>query len=354
MTREPRATPANTRKNNNRKKKRARKRNKKLKRHVATTAQLQHHHLQLAAAAAFHQQQLMMLYHTPPVNIRAAASTQQPFGSPSIEGAQPSSSSSSSPPQPMSVPMDSLNQENHHEQQPSDDAPLQQHGPPIPQPRYASLGIVSDASQNAGALTPSPQQQFLPAGISVPALSPRDHYALYMHHQQQHHNALVAMMHTAAQLQRESSRAPPPRPPQKATRGPSPSKLKRKLRKQLEFYFSDKNLAGDFFLKSLMDDRGAVSLTDIARFPRVQHLLGVANAPLGSDHSVSMLQNAVKSSRRLQLFSNDQCLGRRPQLPQNDSSNSHHHADSSPESHHFIEEAFVPIGADENEEKGEP
>ena len=333
---ESRAT-VNPKKNNNRKKKRARKRNKRPNRSAAT-AHLQQQHLQLAAAAAFHQQQLMMLYHTPPVNIPVSASVHPPLGSQTIGGAQPSPL-----PQPMVVQMDSPNQVDHHEQH-APGAPPQQLESAMLQPPYASLGIVSDAAQNTGPHAQLFQQTLPPAGMSISALSPPDHYALYMHHQQQHHNAVLAMMHTAAQLQHKSMA---PSPSQKPTRGPSPSKLKRKLRKQLEFYFSDKNLVGDFFLKSLMDDQGAVSLTDIARFPRVHHLLGVASASLGSDHSVSILQNAVKSSRMLQLFSCDQRLGRRPPHPKSDFCNPHAASNEC----HF---AKALVGADENEHKGEP
>lgn len=45
-----------------------------------------------------------------------------------------------------------------------------------------------------------------------------------------------------------------------------------RLKKQLEYYFSEKNLAGDIFLRSLMDAEGWVPLEKLMTFPMVKKL----------------------------------------------------------------------------------
>nr|CAD1838848.1 unnamed protein product [Ananas comosus var. bracteatus] len=48
--------------------------------------------------------------------------------------------------------------------------------------------------------------------------------------------------------------------------------LLRKLRRQVEYYFSDENLVDDWYLKSIMDSEGWVTVREIAEFRKVKQL----------------------------------------------------------------------------------
>ncbi|XP_042038686.1 la-related protein 1B-like [Salvia splendens] len=49
----------------------------------------------------------------------------------------------------------------------------------------------------------------------------------------------------------------------------SPQELRNTILNQIEYYFSDDNLARDVYLKQYMDDNGWVPITFIASFPRI-------------------------------------------------------------------------------------
>lgn len=78
------------------------------------------------------------------------------------------------------------------------------------------------------------------------------------------------------------------------THGPPPamffpipdSPLSSMLIKQIDYYFSDANLAGDEFLKSNMDEQGWISIYLIASFPRVKNLTS----------DVRLILNSLRSS----------------------------------------------------------
>ncbi|KAJ3676590.1 hypothetical protein LUZ60_004002 [Juncus effusus] len=50
------------------------------------------------------------------------------------------------------------------------------------------------------------------------------------------------------------------------------AELREKIKKQIEFYFSDMNLPGDTYLRSLMGEHGFVSVYKIADFPRLKKM----------------------------------------------------------------------------------
>ncbi|MQL72782.1 hypothetical protein Taro_005131 [Colocasia esculenta] len=55
-----------------------------------------------------------------------------------------------------------------------------------------------------------------------------------------------------------------------------------KLRKQIEYYFSDENLIKDIYLKKCMDNQGWVSVHTIAEFPRIRSLTRDVGLVLGA------------------------------------------------------------------------
>ncbi|KAH8277016.1 hypothetical protein KR026_003999 [Drosophila bipectinata] len=68
--------------------------------------------------------------------------------------------------------------------------------------------------------------------------------------------------------------------------------VKEAIRKQVEYYFSADNLAGDFFLRRKMDPEGYIPITLIASFHRV----------LALTTDVALIVNAIKESDKLELF----------------------------------------------------
>lgn len=62
-------------------------------------------------------------------------------------------------------------------------------------------------------------------------------------------------------------------------------------RKQIEYYFSVRNISHDFYLRSLMDEEGWVSLEEITNFPKIQRL--------GVDADAAA--NVLRSSTTVQL-----------------------------------------------------
>lgn len=71
--------------------------------------------------------------------------------------------------------------------------------------------------------------------------------------------------------------ARPPLPPQmleqtSQTGVPIPSGTPGQLLGQIEFYFSQRNLEGDFFLRQKMDGQGWVDISVVAAFKRVQNI----------------------------------------------------------------------------------
>ncbi|CAN8300924.1 unnamed protein product [Cochlearia groenlandica] len=65
-----------------------------------------------------------------------------------------------------------------------------------------------------------------------------------------------------------------PYPVNHGPRVPSPEGLRARIRRQIEYYFSDENLKKDSYLKSLMDDQGWVPTKTIATFRRVRSMTG--------------------------------------------------------------------------------
>merc|ERR1712086_855267 len=73
-----------------------------------------------------------------------------------------------------------------------------------------------------------------------------------------------------------------------------PNDLKKKIRTQIEYYFSNENLHKDVYFRNQMDDQGWVSLEVIAQFNRVKSLLLYTNDP-------SVLYDALLTSKSLEV-----------------------------------------------------
>jgi len=74
-----------------------------------------------------------------------------------------------------------------------------------------------------------------------------------------------------------------------------PQELKEAVRKQIEFYFSQKNLAKDKFLTSKMDSQMSVPVSVIAQFGRLKQLT----------QDTEVIIEAIKQSEQLTLTEND-------------------------------------------------
>ncbi|XP_050341337.1 la-related protein 1 isoform X1 [Bactrocera neohumeralis] len=68
--------------------------------------------------------------------------------------------------------------------------------------------------------------------------------------------------------------------------------VKEAIKKQVEYYFSEENLTGDFFLRRKMDPEGCIPVTLIASFHRV----------LALTTDVALLINAIKESEKLEFL----------------------------------------------------
>ncbi|XP_037891169.1 la-related protein 1 isoform X2 [Glossina fuscipes] len=68
--------------------------------------------------------------------------------------------------------------------------------------------------------------------------------------------------------------------------------VKEAIKKQVEYYFSEENLTGDFFLRRKMDDEGCIPVTLIASFHRV----------LALTTDVALIITAIKESDKLELL----------------------------------------------------
>ncbi|TMW39889.1 hypothetical protein DOY81_015031, partial [Sarcophaga bullata] len=68
--------------------------------------------------------------------------------------------------------------------------------------------------------------------------------------------------------------------------------VKEAIKKQVEYYFSEENLTGDFFLRRKMDDEGCIPVTLIASFHRV----------LALTTDVALIITAIKESEKLELL----------------------------------------------------
>ncbi|XP_069961606.1 la-related protein 1 isoform X2 [Bactrocera oleae] len=68
--------------------------------------------------------------------------------------------------------------------------------------------------------------------------------------------------------------------------------VKDAIKKQVEYYFSEENLTGDFFLRRKMDPEGCIPVTLIASFHRV----------LALTTDVALLINAIKESEKLEFL----------------------------------------------------
>lgn len=78
----------------------------------------------------------------------------------------------------------------------------------------------------------------------------------------------------------------------RATRFTAPARPQElEARKQIEYYFSVGNISHDFYLRSLMDEEGWVSLEEITNFPKIRRL--------GAD--AAALANVLRSSTTVQL-----------------------------------------------------
>ena len=94
-----------------------------------------------------------------------------------------------------------------------------------------------------------------------------------------------------------------------ATPATNASVLSEHLRTQVEFYFSDANLASDFFLRQKMDDQGFVALETILEFKRLRSMFknAISNASTDEPQSMSeecqkeMLRSALAQSQVLEL-----------------------------------------------------
>merc|ERR1711865_790499 len=70
--------------------------------------------------------------------------------------------------------------------------------------------------------------------------------------------------------------------------------LKKKIRTQIEYYFSNENLHKDVYFRNQMDYQGWVSLEVLAQFNRVKSLLLYTNDP-------SVLYDALRTSKSLEV-----------------------------------------------------
>jgi len=78
----------------------------------------------------------------------------------------------------------------------------------------------------------------------------------------------------------------------RATRFPAAARPQDvEAKKQIEYYFSLRNISHDFYLRSLMDEEGWVSLEEITNFPKIQRL--------GVDAAAAA--NVLRSSTTVQL-----------------------------------------------------
>lgn len=79
--------------------------------------------------------------------------------------------------------------------------------------------------------------------------------------------------------------------------------LIQQLKTQVEFYFSDENLASDLFLRQQMDAEGFVQLSTILGFKRVHLILqgSLEKNKHPENTDVSLLQSAIRSSSLLSL-----------------------------------------------------
>ncbi|XP_065372023.1 la-related protein 1 isoform X2 [Calliphora vicina] len=68
--------------------------------------------------------------------------------------------------------------------------------------------------------------------------------------------------------------------------------VKEAIKKQVEYYFSEENLTGDFFLRRKMDDEGCIPVTLIASFHRV----------LALSTDVALIITAIKESDKIELL----------------------------------------------------
>ncbi|XP_075147858.1 la related protein isoform X2 [Haematobia irritans] len=68
--------------------------------------------------------------------------------------------------------------------------------------------------------------------------------------------------------------------------------VKEAIKKQVEYYFSEENLSGDFFLRRKMDDEGCIPVTLIASFHRV----------LALSTDVALIITAIKESDKIELL----------------------------------------------------
>eukprot|EP00794_Sanderia_malayensis_P006978 gene6978-7763_t len=73
--------------------------------------------------------------------------------------------------------------------------------------------------------------------------------------------------------------------------------LKEKIKKQIDYYFSDENLIGDFYLRQQMDGEGWIPLGMVANFPRIQQLTTDINMILQSVHDSQVIETNGESLR---------------------------------------------------------
>merc|ERR1712028_327409 len=78
-----------------------------------------------------------------------------------------------------------------------------------------------------------------------------------------------------------------------------PNDLKKKIRTQIEYYFSNENLHKDVYFRNQRDDQGWVSLEVIAQFNRVKSLLLYTNDP--SHTWKRVLYDALLTSKSLEV-----------------------------------------------------
>ena len=79
------------------------------------------------------------------------------------------------------------------------------------------------------------------------------------------------------------------------------SVLSEHLRAQVEFYFSDANLASDFFLRQKMDDQGFVALETILGFKRLRSMFKNAVSNASTDEPQSIPEDGQKETLRSAL-----------------------------------------------------
>ena len=79
------------------------------------------------------------------------------------------------------------------------------------------------------------------------------------------------------------------------------SVLSEHLRAQVEFYFSDANLASDFFLRQKMDDQGFVALETILGFKRLRSMFKNAVSNASTDEPQSIPEEGQKETLRSAL-----------------------------------------------------